>query len=180
MRNLLLTTTFGLLASCFPTLAQQSAPLSPVKLSDYANAKPLPCAHRSAIVDGIHQKTPADELILVVARPGDGDTKPRLSWRRLHNIRAYWTEFLDEDHGRKPETIVLAEGERIKGYGRLEFYVGGKLVEVIKVARNSDVDFSNCYPPDDSYIRRGVYNPCRVKSHQIFYPCRDRNLPRRK
>jgi hypothetical protein len=171
--------TIIILLSWSATVAQQPPPLEPVKLSGYANAKPAACAHRSAIADGIHQSTPADELIIVIARPGDGDTKSNLSWRRLHNIRAYWTEFLDVGYRRKPETIILAEGERVKGYGQLEFYVSGRLVEVLKVARNSDVDFSNCYPPDDSYIRKGVYNPCWVKSHRIFYPCRDRYLRRR-
>jgi hypothetical protein len=68
----------------------------------------------------------------------------------------------------------LAEGEKIRGYGQLEFYVGGKLEWVIKAARNSDVDFGDCYPPDDSFIRNRAYNPCQVKSHGIFYPCRER------
>ena len=180
MKLLLLTLIFGLL-SC-STMAQQASPLAPVKLSDFANAKPEPCAARTAALDGIVQKTPADELIIVIAHLGDGDVRPNLNRRRLHNVRAYWTQYLyegREGYRRNPKTIILAEGEKVKGFGQLEFYVGGKLVWVLKVARNADVDFGDCYPPDDSFIRHRVYDPCWVKSHQIFYPCRDRNIRRK-
>lgn len=115
---------------------------------------------------------------MVIARLGDGETRPNLSWRRLHNVRVYWIEYLYEEHRRKPETIVLAEGERVKGFGHLEFYVGGKLVEVLKVARNADLSVGSCYPPDESYIRDGVFNRCRLESDKNFYPCRDRRARR--
>jgi hypothetical protein len=165
------------LVSCSAVRAQQP-PLEPVKLSDFADAKPGRCEYRTAVLDGIHQKTPADETIMVIARLGDGEARPNLSRRRLHNVRVYWTEYHNEGHRRQPETIILAEGERVKGLGHLEFYVGGKLVEVMKVARNADLSIGSCYPPDDSYIRNGVFNRCWVKSDRNFYPCRDRYAPR--
>jgi hypothetical protein len=180
MKKIILLIILGSLS--YPAVAQQTPPLTPVKLSDFADSKPAHCAERTAVLDGIAQKTPADELIIVVARLGDGDGRPRLNWRRLHNVRAYWTEYLyegREGHKRQPETIILAEGERVKGYGQLEFYVGGKLVWVLKVARNADVEFGDCYPPDDSFIRNKIYDRCWVKSHQIFYPCRDKNVRRK-
>jgi hypothetical protein len=180
MRNLFFIIIFSLL-NCL-TLAQQSPPLAPVKLSDYADAKPARCESRTSILDGLHQKTPADQSIIVIAHLGNGETRPNLNWRRLYNVRAYWSEYLyegREGYRRNPQTIILAEGEKVNGYGYLEFYVGGKLVAVIKVARNADVDFGDCYPPNDSLIRNKVYNPCLVKSHQVFYPCRDRNIRRK-
>ena len=155
--------------------AQQTSSLSPVKARDFADAKPPGCDYRDFVLDGIIQKTPADELIIVIARPGDGDTRPNLSRRRLYNVRAYWTQFLKaEGAKRKPETVVLAEGEKVKGYGQLEFYVGGKLVEVLKLARNSDLWVGMCYPPDDSYIRNHNFDPCRVAENKVFYPCREK------
>ncbi|MCA1618000.1 MAG: hypothetical protein LC795_01520 [Acidobacteria bacterium] len=168
---------FGVL-SCSAAVAQQP-PLEPVKLSDFANAKPGRCEYRTAILDGIHQKTPADETITVIARLGDGETRTNLSWRRLHNVRVYWTQYLYKEHRRKPETIILAEGERVKGLGHLEFYVGGKLVEVMKVARTADLSIGSCYPPDDSYIRNRIFNPCWLESNRNFYPCRDKRMPGR-
>jgi hypothetical protein len=158
---------------------QQPAPLPPVKPSDFVNDKPSNCASRTAALDGITQKVPPDELIIVIARPGDGDTRSDLSRRRLYNVRAYWSQFPPAEYRRGAETIILAEGERFGGYGQLEFYVGGKLVWVDKVARNADLRVGECYPPDDSYIRNGVFDLCEVRGNRIFYPCRDL-MPRRK
>jgi hypothetical protein len=156
-------------------MAQQPPPLPPVKLADFADAKPAQCQFRTPMLDYIDQDAKTDGLIIVIARLGDGDIRPNLNWRRLYNVRAYWTEF----RRRKSETIILAEGARVKGYGQMEFYLGGNLVYVLKIARNSDVWFGDCYPPEDSYIRKGVYNPCWVKSQQIFYPCRDMIMRRK-
>jgi hypothetical protein len=35
--------------------------------------------------------------------------------------------------------IITAEGERVRGLGQLEFYVGGKLHSIFKVRRNKDL-----------------------------------------
>ena len=167
-----------LLFACFltltvlPMMAQQGfdglMELGPARCHDYG-----------AFLDVVHQKTAPDQLIIVIARLGDGDARPNLNQRRLENARAYWTKFLYEEHRCTPETIILAEGERVTGHGRLEFYVGGKLVGMLKVARNADLYIGECYPPDDSYIRNGVFNPCEVKSNKIFYPCRMENARRK-
>jgi hypothetical protein len=178
VKNILLIIVFCLPLSCAAAGAQQVS-LPPVRLSDFDNYKPPFCADRSATIDVIHQKTPPDTMIVVIARLGRDETRPELNRRRLHNVRAYWTEYLAQEYRRNPKTIGLVEGDRVEGYGRLEFYVEGKLVGVIKARRDADVDFGDCYPPDDSFIRKRVYNPCWVKSHSIFYPCRDRYMKRR-
>jgi hypothetical protein len=162
---------------CFSAAtAQQTSSLPPVKPSDFADAKPPSCAYRDAMLEGITEKTPADELIIVIARPGDDDTRSNLSRRRLYNVRAYWTQYLYEEYRRKPETVVLAEGKKIKGYGQLEFYVGGNLLGVTKLAQNSDLWVGACYPPDDSYIRNHDFDACRVAENKIFYPCREKKV----
>jgi hypothetical protein len=138
------------------------------------------CADRESIIYGANVDVPGDQILTVVARPGVGDVRPELMRRRLYNARAYLTEFLPPEQRRRPEKVLLAVGEPTAGLGRLEFYGGGKTVAVIKVARNVDVTFGNCYPPDDSYIRKDGYDMCRVKSHQIYYPCKDRRPPRKR
>ena len=168
-----LTTLLTCLFLLSPAVAQESSTPSPVKPSDFADAKPSNCPDRTANLDGIAQSTTAGELIIVIARSGDGDTKAGLSRRRLHNVRAYWLEYLPAVYRLRPESIILAEGERIGGFGQLEFYVGGKLIWADKVARNADLRVGECYPPDDSYIRNGFFNPCEVRSNRIFYPCRE-------
>ena len=179
MKKLLLTLIlcFG---SSLTAVGQQPPQRAPVRLSDFENAKPTYCGDRIAVLDGIHQTVPADELIIVIARAGDHDKRASLSKRRLHNVRVYWSEFLYEKSRRNPETIILAEGERVKGLGRLEFYVGGKLDHVMKVAPNADLFVGECYPPDDSFVKNGVYDPCKVTSQRNFYPCRDKLTSRRR
>ena len=164
--------------SCCLVVAQEPPPLQAISLADFVDHKPEHCESRTAAMDGITQKTRPNEAIIVIARLAVGETKPNLNWRRLENVRAYWTQAIPPEARRNPDTIILAEGERVVGYGRLEFYVAGKLVWLINVPRNADIDFGDCIAPDDSYIRNRVYDPCWVKSHLIFYPCRDR-YPRR-
>jgi hypothetical protein len=159
---------------CCVVVAQGPPPLQPVNVADFVNHKPQLCESRTAAMDGITQKTPPNKQLIVIARLGAGETKRNLNWRRLENVRAYWTQAIAPEARRRPETIILAEGERVRGLGRLEFYVAGNLVWVINVPRNADLDFGDCVAPDDTYIRHRVYDPCWVKGHRIFYPCRDR------
>ena len=165
---------------CCMLVAGQTPPLEPINLADYVNRKPAGCELRTAAMDGITQKVPLNEPIIVIAHLGANETKRNLNSRRLQNVRAYWMHGVAPVAQRKSEMIILAEGERVSGYGRLEFYAGGKLVWLLNIPRNADVDFGDCVPPDDSYIMNGVYDICRIKSHRIFYPCRDRYASRKR
>ncbi len=180
MKSLFSIGIFSLILSASIARAQEPPPpLATHDLRDFDNARPTYCAERTAALDGITQKTPADKLIIVIARLGAGETRANLSQRRLHNVRAYWTEFLSAEHRRKPETIILAEGQPVRSYGQLEFYVEGKLVWVSKLSKNADLNIGECYPPDDSYIRNHRFDPCEVKGNRIFHPCRDENVRRK-
>ena len=129
------------------------------------------CQDNEVALDVIAQNTPPDSLIIVIARLGERESRPSLNGRRLHNVRTFWTEFRNK---RKPETIILAEGERVKGYGRLEIYVGGHLTTVLKLKHNWDLLVGNCYPD-------AIEAPlCTVKENRNFYPCLDRNIRRKK
>jgi hypothetical protein len=178
MKPLVLIAAFSLGLNTSIVLAQQQQPPTSY-LRDLNSQRPTNCADRTAAIDGTSYQTPADGLIIVIARLGDGETKANLNQRRLHNVRAYWTEFVPAQSRRKRETIILAEGEKVGGYGRLEFYVAGKLVLAISLLRNDDLHIGECYPPDDSYIRNNRFYPCEVKSNKIFYPCRDESARRR-
>jgi hypothetical protein len=138
---------------------------------------PAQCQYNTVMLDVLAQGTAPGALITVVARLGDGETRPGLNRRRLHNVRVYWAEYLT-DIRRGPETILLNEGERAAGDGRLEFYVGGELKGVLKVKRDADLSVGTCYTPDDGYIRNMVYDRCRVKEDRNFYPCRERGRAR--
>lgn len=76
--------------------------------------------------------------LIVVARLGNGEKSRSLNASRLKHVR----NFLINNRG--ITKIVTAEGERAKGYGRLEFYVGGKLLFTLPVRRNKNIDLGSC------------------------------------
>src|SRR5688500_18580054 len=84
-------------------------------------ASPTNCETHIAILDVAHQDAGPTGTIIMIARQGTGEQNEELGQHRLHTARAYLTEY----HGRSPDTIVVAEGERVNGYGRLELYIGG-------------------------------------------------------
>ncbi len=133
---------------------------------------PAQCQDYGGVLDVVAQNARADLPIIVIARRGKGDTRSELNRRRLHNVRTYWTEFRSDK--RPFESVILGEGERVKDHGRVEIYVGGKLIAVLKVKKNFDLIVGNCYPePLETPL-------CNVKENRNFYPCLDRNVKRKK
>jgi len=129
--------------------------------------RPTGCEYNTSILDGLAQKTKPDELIIVIAHLGTRDRKPNLNDRRLHNVRIYFTEFLTEPSvRRKRETVVLAQGERVQGFGRIDFYVHGQLVESLRIRENADLSVANC-------AREPPQSPC-PPTMRNFFPCKDK------
>lgn len=123
------------------------------------------CESNISILSLAHQAANEGRLLFAIARLGDSEYKRELNRQRLHNVRVYLTEF---DWQRDPKTLVTAEGERVKGYGRVELYVDGRLFDVIAVNRNGDLLVGSCEPDG---IRP-------VEAEKNLYPYRDRR-PRR-
>lgn len=71
------------------------------------------------------------EKAFVIAHLGTGETNPRLNRRRLNDVK---TEF---GLGDSPK-IIFAEGARVRGLGRIDFYLGSKLMSVSLLSRNGD------------------------------------------
>jgi len=88
------------------------------------------------------------ELVFVIARLGKGEYTSRLNQRRLHNARTYLENRL------KSESIIVAEGERVNGEGRVEFYVGSELMIVSMVRRGADLCV-NCFEWNPKYYGCG-------------------------
>jgi hypothetical protein len=93
-------------------------------------------------------------VLVVVARLGDGEGSRELNRRRLYNVR----EYLEGRGGLAADKIVVAEGERVRGYGRLEYYLGGKLFEQLLFRRNGYVCHSCCGPDESYYPYKEVYD----------------------
>ncbi|MCA1625345.1 MAG: hypothetical protein LC778_16410 [Acidobacteria bacterium] len=148
--------------------AQEIENLPSRQPSEFVDARPQYCWRNGLTLENITQSTPANETIIVIARLGDRDSKPNLSKRRLQNVRTYWTQYLGEQIRRDRKTVILAEGEPTSGFGQIEFYVRGKLVELVKVSPNSDFNAADCYGGIDGEL------PCAEDWQKLFYPCRDR------
>ena len=63
--------------------------------------------------------------VIAIARLGNGERSPELNRRRLWFARDYLI------NRRGWNRVVIASGERVKGLGRVELYVGGKLLYVL-------------------------------------------------
>ncbi len=168
MKLIYQTTLLVLLLFCidFSVVAQKEESSPNRQPSEFADARPNHCWYNNLRLDEIKQHIPTDKTIIVIARLGDKDLKPNLNKRRLHNIRAYLT--FGESYKHTEESIILAEGEPTKGYGQVEFYVDGKIIEVLIAHRNSDLGVTDCYAGIDGEPL------CAEDWQKLFYPCKDR------
>jgi hypothetical protein len=98
------------------------------------------------------EQTKDGGVLIAVARLGKGEKSREFNRRRLYNVR----EYLKDRAGIPPARVVVAEGERASGLGRIEFYLGGKMVGRLLVARNKDLcliccdDYGPYYPQKDN------------------------------
>lgn len=115
------------------------------------------CEGNVSALSNTHHLAGADTTIIAIARLGTGEQSRDLNRRRLHNIRVYLTELAWH---RDPLTVVTAEGERVKGYGRVELYVRGILFVSLAVRRNEDLMVGSCTGSE-----RTLY-PYRRRSHR--------------
>lgn len=157
----LIVVSLLLAGSSIGTAQNKSAPAT----EQPSQLMPTNCESNISLLSLAHQAANEGRLLFAIARLGDGEYKRELNRRRLHNVRVYLTEF---DWQRTPEALITAEGERVKGYGRVELYVDGRLFDVIAVKRNGDLLVGSCEPDD---IRP-------VKAERNLYPYRDRKPQR--
>lgn len=87
-----------------------------------------------AELDAVAGSAIEDRLIIMIARLGSGESSSTLNWRRLKTARFY----LENTRGVAKQRIVLAQGERVRGLGRVEVYVGCELFRIFTLARNED------------------------------------------
>ncbi len=72
-----------------------------------------------------------DTHLIVVARLGTGEVSSRLNTNRLNMIEAYFKRKLPD------LKYVMAEGNEVKGLGRVELYVGGRLLHIMPIKKNA-------------------------------------------
>jgi hypothetical protein len=89
------------------------------------------CEDALAILDFtlIEGQKDKESKFIVIAHLGDGERSQRLNQKRLRDVRSYFRQ-------KGESRVVLASGERMKGLGRLELYVSGKLLYILAFPRN--------------------------------------------
>lgn len=108
------------------------------------------------VLSTIREKTNPNGVIILIARLGKDETGRELNRRRLYNVSFLYKEMF----GIPAEKIVAAEGERVDGYGRVEFYWNGEMIGALPVFKNKDIRVDCCaiddryYPWKDTVERR--------------------------
>lgn len=104
-----------------------------------ANRLPDTCEGNTVRLDIVRQKSREVDLTgvtIAIARLGKGELSSEINNRRLYTARKY----LDLPS----DSFVAAEGERVQGFGRIELYVGGRLLEVLPVEKCQDLRVGSC------------------------------------
>lgn len=112
---------------------------------------PTSCETNAALlsrVQGSFRERSNDDLVIVIAHLGQGETSEKLNNRRLYNVSHYLKSRL----GFEPSRIVTAQGEKLSGYARVKIYVGGKLQETLIAERNKDLCVTCCGPDDEFFL----------------------------
>ncbi|HMG72322.1 MAG TPA: hypothetical protein VK582_02385 [Pyrinomonadaceae bacterium] len=140
-KHLALLIFISWLACASLVIAQERASSSiPYGFSD----KPRDCEINIIRIESLKKLASAesnrDNAVIAVARLGDGEFAQDLNHRRLANVMTVLTGNL----GMKKERVVIASGERVRGYGRVEVYVGGQLVDALLVHRGKDLCVDCC------------------------------------
>ena len=93
--------------------------------------KPINCEDLLAILDIaiIDWQELQGTHFIMIARRGTGEKAPNLIRARFDYVEDYLT--------RKQVQYLFAEGSPIKGYGRMEIYIGGRLTTSIPVEKNA-------------------------------------------
>lgn len=125
---------------CRPLAPEDTSSTPPeVRATPYCSpAEPIDCEVALVYLDQLASRVhkAKDPYLIVVARLGRAEKSEKVSWIRLNAVKSYLSDRL------QGTTIVTAAGERVKGYGQLEFYVGGRLLYVLPYRRNANVDCS--------------------------------------
>ncbi len=88
-------------------------------------------------------------VLIAVARIGDGESLHSLNRDRLAAVRTYLVR-----RGLPAPNIVSIRGERVRGAGRVEFYISGKLSRIILARRNRSICIECCNPSPEDFTRR--------------------------
>lgn len=94
----------------------------------------------------LEKQSNPNTVLIIIARLGNGEKSREINRRRLDNV----SEYMKNAYGVEPKKIIIAQGEKTNGFGRIEFYLAGQMVGALLVNRNRDF-FVNCYDYGEEY-----------------------------
>ena len=99
------------------------------------------CETTMAVLDFAMIAAGKTKSLIIIAQLGNGESSRRLNSHRLRFLVSYPVN----GRGFSEKRIVTAQGERVRGAGQVEIYVGGDLHTVFKMKRNKDFT-TGCIP----------------------------------
>jgi hypothetical protein len=116
--------------------------------NEFYTATPTKCELNILYIDeALHEVKSSPSAIIAIAHPGDGESASVWNTRRLDNLERYVRSF------RKSKVeLVLAQGDPVRGLGRVNIYVRGQLFRVLTVARNKDLPVGTCLEDEENCI----------------------------
>lgn len=103
------------------------------------------CEENEARLDKISlsfsEKSGPENVLIIIARQGDGESSKQINLHRLHNAKEY---ILYRVPAIQRNRVVVAEGEKVAGLGKVEFYLNGKLIDFLLVAKNRPLCVDCC------------------------------------
>jgi hypothetical protein len=124
---------FVFLYICFLTCTFAQTEQSPTIVRDDT------CEVNLAQFDYLMAASPGLNSLIVIAGLGNGEHSVRYNVRRLSAIK-----FRLKVDPKLSERLVTAQGERVRGRGRVEIYVNGELRLIYELKKNQDLKVGNC------------------------------------
>jgi hypothetical protein len=151
-----------ILGLCFILIFEHVSRVEIVVAQEKPNsAKPTNCEINILYIDeALAQIESSESPLIVIAHLGDGEESQTWNKRRLSNLQSYIKKFRSSK-----ARIILAQGEKVKGFGQMNIYVNGQLFRTLVVRRNKDIPVGTC--TDDK--RNCIFYPWR--SNSKLRPC---------
>jgi hypothetical protein len=128
----------------------QDRPESPIPFA--FTAEPTDCESNRLRLEGyakhfVNAANGEGRVIIAVSRLGTGEQSRALNRIRLYVVRAT----LIEELKLREQDVVTAEGPPVNGYGRVEIYMGGRLMDALLVNLGKALCADCCYPDGKRY-----------------------------
>lgn len=109
---------------------------------------PTGCEENEARLDKvlslIENQKHSDSFLIVIAYLGKGEQSSELSFHRLHNAKEYLLARTVTKPLISGNKIITAIGQKTNGFGQVEFYYGGKIIERLLVQKNRSLCVDCC------------------------------------